>query len=99
MGHVTVTLNGRSYRLRCGEGEEERLFALAQHVREKLDALVQEFGQAGDDRLLLLAALQISDELFDAREQLQSRSPMDTGRPGKQARAHKRADAGSDEEH
>ncbi len=65
MGHVTVTLNGRTYRLRCGDGEEQRLFALADHVRAKVDGLVREFGQVGEDRLLLMAALLVADEVFD----------------------------------
>ena len=70
MGHVAVTLNRRTYRLQCGDGEEQRLLGLTAHVRGKLDALTAEFGQVGDDRLLLLAALQIADELWDAREQV-----------------------------
>jgi cell division protein ZapA len=90
MGQVTVTLNGRSYRLRCGEDEEQRLFALADHVRGKLDGLVQEFGQAGDDRLLLMAALLISDELFDAREELESLRDSAPARPGNEGRPHRR---------
>lgn len=70
MGQVAVTLNGRTYRLRCGDGEEERLMQLATHVRGRLDSLTAEFGQAGDERLLLMAALLISDELFDARSRI-----------------------------
>lgn len=67
MGQVAVTLNGRTYSLRCGEGEEARLQALASYVAKKIDHLVAEFGQAGDDRLTVMAALLIADELFDAR--------------------------------
>ena len=70
MGQVTITLNGRTYRLRCGEGEEQRLIELADMVRDKLTPLVQEFGQAGDDRLLLMTALLMADELLDARARL-----------------------------
>ena len=70
MGQVTVTLNGRTYRLRCGDGEEARLFALAEHVRGKVESLLGEFGQIGDDRLLLMAALLVTDELFDSRDRL-----------------------------
>ena len=70
MGQVTVTLNGRTYRLSCGDGEEERLLSLAGHVRERIEALSTEFGHAGDDRLLLMAALLVTDELFDARDRL-----------------------------
>ena len=62
MGQVTVTLNGRTYRLRCGDGEEQRLLALAEYVREKVDGLVREFGQIGEDRLLFMACLLLSDE-------------------------------------
>ena len=43
---------------------------LADVVRAKLDGLVNEFGQAGDDRLLLMSALLIADELLDARARL-----------------------------
>lgn len=70
MGQVTVTLNGRTYRLRCEEGEERRLMQLATYVSEQVDRLAVEFGQIGDDRLLLMAALLISDELFDVRERV-----------------------------
>jgi cell division protein ZapA len=70
MGQVAVTVNGRTYRLRCGEGEEERLMALAAHVRSRLETLVAEFGQAGDERLMLVAALLVTDELFDARDRI-----------------------------
>ncbi len=71
MGQVTVTLNGRTYRLRCEEGEESRLMQLATHVSEQVEGLAVEFGQIGDDRLLLMAALMIADELWDTRERLQ----------------------------
>src|SRR5262245_25616575 len=67
MGQVTVTLNGRTYRLRCGDGEEPRLLELAEYVRQRIDALAAEFGQVGDERLLLMALLLITDELWDAR--------------------------------
>src|SRR5689334_15600264 len=70
MGQVTITLNGRSYRLTCGDGEERRLLQLAAHVESKLTQLVAEFGQVGDDRLLVMASVLITDELFDARATL-----------------------------
>ena len=69
MGQVSVTLNGRTYRLRCGDGEEERLLTVVSHVRGHVDRLVAEHGQIGDDRLVLMAAIMITDELFEVREQ------------------------------
>lgn len=53
----------------CGEGEEQRLADLTAHVQKHIDILVGDFGQVGDDRLLLMAALKIADELWDARGQ------------------------------
>jgi cell division protein ZapA len=68
MGQVSVTLNGRTYRLSCGDGEEARLLALSEHLRAHIDKLVAQLGQVGDDRLLVMAALMITDELFEARD-------------------------------
>ncbi len=72
MGQIAITLNGRTYRLQCGAGEEERLTELADIVRDKLEALVQQHGQAGDDRLLLMASLLLADELLETRARLGS---------------------------
>lgn len=71
MGQVSVTLNSRMYRLACEDGEEGRLVELATHVKERVDELTLQFGQVGDDRLLLMAALLIADELWDTRQALE----------------------------
>jgi cell division protein ZapA len=70
MAEVTVNVNGRAYRFDCGDGEEERLKDLAAYVKGRVDALTREHGYAGDERLLLMAALLITDELWDARAAL-----------------------------
>lgn len=67
MGQVTVSLNGRSYRLACDDGEEDRLRALADQVRQKLNAVTKEFGQVGETRLMVMAALMLADDLLDAQ--------------------------------
>ena len=77
MGQVSITLNGRTYRLRCGDGEETRLLALSGHVRTKIEGLAAEFGQVGDDRLMVMAALLITDELFDVRARWSEGQPAD----------------------
>jgi len=69
LAHVTVTLNGRTYRLKCADGEEQRLHDLVDHIKTKLESLIQQFGPIGSERLLLMAAILISDELFEIREQ------------------------------
>ena len=70
MGQVTVTLNGRSYKLRCGDGEEPRLLELAAYVDNRLGQLTAQFGPVGDERILVMTALMIADDLFDAKEAL-----------------------------
>jgi cell division protein ZapA len=67
MGQVTVTLNGRTFRLTCADGEEARVLQLADEVGGRAQAIVEEFGQMSDDRVLLLAAIMLADELMQAR--------------------------------
>jgi cell division protein ZapA len=71
MGQVSVTLNGRSYRLECGEGEEAHLIELAEYLGTHLETVKRKFGQVGDDRLILMASLHAMDELWGLRRQMQ----------------------------
>ena len=70
MGQVAINVNGRLYRFDCGEGEEQRLRELAAYVKGRIESLVKEYGKVGDERLMLTAALLITDELMDARAQI-----------------------------
>ena len=71
MGDVTITLNGRTYRLECGEGEEAHLIALAEYFGGHVETMKKKFGQVGDDRLILMAALMVTDELSELKRQVQ----------------------------
>jgi cell division protein ZapA len=75
MGHVTLSLNGRTYYLRCGDGQESRLRELADNIARRIDTLAMEFGQYGDERLLLMVTLQLADELLDLKAALPT--PLD----------------------
>jgi cell division protein ZapA len=68
MGQVAVTINGRIYRFACGDGQEARVSELSAYIQGKLNALGHDLGRIGDERLLVMAALLIADELFEARE-------------------------------
>ncbi len=70
MADVTVTLNGRTYRLECDDGDEEHLIELSKLVSARHDKLQKKFGQVGDDRLLLMTALMIADELTEIEKKL-----------------------------
>jgi cell division protein ZapA len=71
MGQVSVTVNGHPYKVACEDGQEPRIRRLAQYVDARIGEFVKSFGQVGEARLLLLAALVIADELSDANEALQ----------------------------
>ncbi len=67
VAQVALSFNKRSYRFDCGDADADRLERLANHVKQTLDTLVLEHGPIGDERLVLMAALMITDELFEAR--------------------------------
>jgi cell division protein ZapA len=70
MGQVSVTLNGRTYRLECSEGEEAHLIELAEYLGSHVDEMRRKFGQVGDDRLILMASLVVADELWELRREV-----------------------------
>ena len=71
MGQVSVTLNGRTYRLECGSGEEAPLIELSEYLASHVETMKHKFGQVGDDRLILMAALMVTDELWEARRHIE----------------------------
>ena len=70
MATVSVTIAGRTYRMACGEGEEAHLQQLARHVDQTLAAMRKGFGEIGDSRLVMMAAISVADELFEARQRV-----------------------------
>ena len=69
MAQVDVSVNGQSYRIACEDGQEDRLVDLAAMVDEKVLGLVDQIGQVGSNRLLVMAALIIADELVDLKNE------------------------------
>ena len=69
MAQVDVSVNGQSYRIACEDGQEDRLVDLATMVDEKVLDLVNQIGQVGSNRLLVMAALIIADELVDLKNE------------------------------
>jgi cell division protein ZapA len=68
MSHVNVTINGRQYRMACEEGQENRLLRLAENLEARISGLRGKFGEIGDQRLTVMAALMIADELMDVSQ-------------------------------
>jgi cell division protein ZapA len=70
MSHINVTINGRQYRMACEEGQEVRLLKLAENLEARVEALRGKFGEIGDARLTVMAALTACDELLDASHRI-----------------------------
>jgi cell division protein ZapA len=72
MSHVNVTINGRQFRMACEEGQETRLLKLAESLESRIQSLRGKFGEIGDARLTVMAALTVCDELLDAGQRIRN---------------------------
>ena len=63
LSRVTVTINGRKFRMACEDGQQAHLRRLASDFDQRIGRLRSEFGEIGNTRLTVMAALTISDEL------------------------------------
>ena len=62
MAEVDITINGRSYRISCKDGEEERIKSLASLINNQVQKLSEKIGQLGEARMILLASLVLLDK-------------------------------------
>ncbi|HLA21236.1 MAG TPA: cell division protein ZapA [Pseudolabrys sp.] len=66
MAQVNATIAGRQFRLACEDGQEDHLQALAKDIDRRIVDLRAKFGEIGDTRLTVMAALTVADELSEA---------------------------------
>jgi cell division protein ZapA len=66
MAQVNVTINGRQFRMACEDGQEGHLVNLAQELDTRISGLRSKFGEIGDTRLTVMAAITVADELSEA---------------------------------
>ncbi len=70
MPQVNVTIAGKAYRMACGDGEEPHLEALARSLDGKIQEMRQAFGEIGDMRLHVMAALMVADEASELQRRV-----------------------------
>ena len=70
MAQVNATIAGRQFRLACEDGQEEHLLKLAKDIDARIDGLRGKFGEIGDTRLTVMAALTVADELAETARKL-----------------------------
>ena len=71
MAQVKVVVNGRTFRRGCKDGEEGRIQNLASEIDGHVQQIKNGSKSVQDERLFLMAALLMADQLWDAREEIQ----------------------------
>lgn len=70
MPQVTVTIDGKAYRMACEEGQEEHLQELAGRFDAYVGSLRGSFGEIGDQRLTVMAGIMVLDELAELQKRV-----------------------------
>ena len=67
MAKADIKLRGRTFSIACAPGQEVRIEALSKQLDARVKQIAGAVGDIGDERLLLIAALALLDELDTAR--------------------------------
>ena len=70
MAQVNVLIAGRTYRMACADGEEDHLKGLAARLDGKIVELRGSFGEIGDGRITVMAAITMADDLSEAERRI-----------------------------
>ena len=70
MAQVNVTINGRQYRMGCEDGQEDHVTKLAEEIDTRIEHLRGAHGEIGDQRLTVMAALTVADELTETARRI-----------------------------
>jgi cell division protein ZapA len=70
MGQVNVTISGKTYRMACDDGEEEHLSNLGHQLGETIELLRSQFGEIGDQRLTVMAAITLADRYSESEQRI-----------------------------
>lgn len=72
MAQVTVTIAGKTYRMACDDGQEDHLVGLATRLDGTIDQLRGVFGEIGDQRLTVMSAITVLDQLSETERRLRA---------------------------
>jgi cell division protein ZapA len=74
---LDVTIMGRNYKVACGDDEREGLLAAVAHLDEKMNEIKGAGKVASVERIAVMAALNIADELLQSRSNVARASGFD----------------------
>ena len=72
MANVNIKFNGKEFLLSCEDGQEEHLEELSEHLNKKFSELKSSLGNIGENKLLLITAIQVIDDYFDLKKRVTS---------------------------
>jgi cell division protein ZapA len=70
LAQLVVTINARQFRVACEDGQEDHLTRLAGDVDQRVQTMRSQFGEVGDMRLTIMAAITLADELSEAETKI-----------------------------
>jgi len=70
VAQVNVSINSRQYRMACEDGQEDHLRQLAKELDDRINSLRGQFGEIGDSRLVVMAALMIADDVVETGKKM-----------------------------
>jgi cell division protein ZapA len=70
VSQVTVTIDGKAYRMACDDGQEDHLIGLAKSLDSRIQEMRNAFGEIGDMRLSIMAGITAEDEVSELKRKL-----------------------------
>ncbi len=72
MANINIKFNNKDYLLSCDDGQEEDLKNLTKFLDKKYSSLREKLGNIGENKLLLITAIQVIDDYFDLKKRVVS---------------------------
>ncbi len=87
MAQVSVQIDGKAFRMACEDGQEAHLETLAAELDSRIKLARASFGEIGDLRLTVMAALMLCDDLSETRKAVQqAQTRLDEEKQGENSR-------------
>lgn len=93
MAQVNVTISGKTYRMACDDGQEEHLTSLGERLSQTIEMLRVRFGEIGDQRLTVMAAITLADNMSESERRLREIESQISGLEEARAAIAERQDA------
>ena len=73
MANVSIKFNGKEFLLSCDDGQEEHLEELLIQINKKFNQLIDDLGNLGENKLLLITAVKVMDEYHETKKKVEQK--------------------------